>query len=47
MKTKYEIEIPSRFAERLLRLASETELPLTVIVEAVLKNYMERSKNNA
>lgn len=47
METKYEIEIPPHFTESLLRLASETELPLEDIVEAALKNYLERSHDNA
>lgn len=47
METKYEIEIPPHLTESLLRLASETELPLEDIVEAALKNYLERSKENA
>lgn len=47
METKYEIEIPPHLTESLLRLASETELPLEHIVEAALKNYLERSQDNA
>lgn len=47
METKYEIEIPPHLTESLLRLASETELPLEDIVEAALKNYWERSQDNA
>lgn len=47
METKYEIEIPPHLTESLLRLASETELPLEDIVETALRNYLERSKENA
>ena len=47
MRAKYEIEIPPQLMEPLLRLVSETELPLEDIVEAALKNYLERSQNNA
>ena len=47
MGTRYEIEIPPQFIEPLLRLASETELPLEGIVETALRNYMERSQDNA
>lgn len=47
METKYEVEIPPHLTESLLRLASETELPLEDIVEAALKNYLERSQDNA
>lgn len=47
METKYEIEIPPHLTESLLRLASETELPLEDIVETALKNYLERSQDNA
>lgn len=47
MGTKYEIEIPPHLTEPLLRLASETELPLEDIVETALRNYLERSKENA
>ena len=47
MGAKYEIEIPPQLTESLLRLVSETELPLEDIVEAALKNYLERSQNNA
>lgn len=47
MGTKYEIEIPLGLTEPLLRLASETELPLENIVETALRNYLERSQDNA
>lgn len=47
MGERIEIEIPPQLAEPLLRLASETELPLEDIVEAALKNYLERSQDNA
>ena len=47
MGERLEIEIPSQLTEPLLRLASETELPLEDIVEAALKNYLERSQDNA
>lgn len=47
MGMKCEIEIPPHLTESLLRLASETELPLEDIVEAALKNYLERSQDNA
>lgn len=47
METRYEIEILPQFIEPLLRLASETELPLEDIVEAALRNYLERSRDNA
>lgn len=47
MGTKCEIEIPPHLTESLLRLASETELPLEDIVETALRNYLERSKENA
>ena len=47
MGTRYEIEIPPGLTEALLRLASETELPLEDIVETALRNYMERSQDNA
>lgn len=47
METKYEVEILPHLTESLLRLASETELPLEDIVEAALKNYLERSQDNA
>lgn len=47
MGTKYEIEIPPGLTEPLLWLASETELPLEDIVETALRNYLERSKENA
>lgn len=46
MGTKCEIEIPPQLTEPLLRLASETDLPLEDIVEAALKNYLERSQDN-
>ena len=47
MGTKYEIEIPLHPTEPLLRLASETELPVEDIVETALRNYLERSQDNA
>lgn len=47
MGTKYEIKIPPQFIEPLLRLASETEMPLEEIVETALRNYLERSQDNA
>ena len=47
MGERLEIEIPSQLTEPLLRLASETELPLEDIVEAALRNYLERSQDNA
>lgn len=47
MGMKCEIEIPPQLTEPLLRLASETELPLEGIVETALRNYLERSQDNA
>lgn len=47
MGMKCEIEIPPHLTESLLRLASETELPLEDIVETALRNYLERSQDNA
>ena len=46
MGMKCEIEIPPQLTEPLLRLASETELPLEDIVETALRNYLERSQDN-
>lgn len=47
MGMKCEIEIPPQLTEPLLRLASETGLPLEDIVETALRNYLERSQDNA
>ena len=47
MGTKCEIEIPPHLTDLLLRLTSEKELPLEDIVEAALRNYLERSQDNA
>ena len=42
-----EIEIPPQLTEPLLQYASETELPVEDIVETALRNYLERSQDNA
>lgn len=47
MGERLEIEIPSQLIEPLLLYASETELPVEDIVETALKNYLERSQDNA
>ena len=47
MGTNYEIEIPPQLTEPLLRLASEKELAVEDIVETALRNYLERSQDNA
>lgn len=47
MDTKYEINIPSHLTEPLLQYAAETELSVEEIVEAAIKNYLERSHDNA
>ena len=47
MEEKYEIEIPQYLTEPLLRIAAETEQSLEDVVDAALRNYMERSRNNA
>ncbi|MBR2831324.1 MAG: CopG family transcriptional regulator [Oscillospiraceae bacterium] len=47
MGERLEIEIPSQLTEPLLLYASETELPVEDIVETALKNYLERSQDNA
>jgi hypothetical protein len=41
------IEIPLQFTEPLLQYASETELPVEDVVETALRNYLERSQDNA
>lgn len=47
METNYEIEVPPQFTEPLLQYASETELPVEDVVETALRNYLERSRDNA
>lgn len=47
MGERFEIEIPSQLTEPLLQYASETELPVEDIVENALRNYLERSQDNA
>ena len=47
MGERIEIEIPPRLTEPLFRMASEMELSLEEVVEAALKNYLERSQDNA
>lgn len=47
MGDRLEIEIPPQLAEPLLRYASDTELPVEDIVETALRNYLERSQDNA
>ena len=45
--TKHEIEIPSQLTEPFLQYAAETEFSVEEIVAAALKNYLERSHDNA
>ena len=47
MGERFEIEIPPQLTEPLLQYASETELPVEDIVENALRNYLERSQDNA
>lgn len=47
MGERLEIEIPPQLAEPLLQYASDTELPVEDIVETALRNYLERSQDNA
>lgn len=47
MEERFEIEIPTRFTEPLLRLAAETEKPLEDIVETALRNYLQGGQDNA
>lgn len=47
MGERLEIEIPPQLTEPLLQYASETELPVEDIVETALRNYLERSQDNA
>ena len=47
MGERLEIEIPPQLTEPLLQYASETELSVEDIVETALKNYLERSQDNA
>lgn len=47
MGERFEIVIPPQLTESLLQNASDTELPVEDIVETALKNYMERSQDNA
>ena len=47
MGERFEIVIPPQLTESLLQYASDTELPVEDIVETALKNYMERSQDNA
>ncbi len=47
MVERLEIEIPPQLTEPLLQYASETELPLEDVVETALRNYLERSQDNA
>ena len=41
------LEIPPQLIEPLLLYASETGLPVEDIVEAALRDYLERSQDNA
>ena len=47
MGERFEIEITPQLTEPLLQYASETELPVEDIVENALRNYLERSQDNA
>ena len=47
MEERLEIEIPPQLTEPLLQYASETELPVADVVETALRNYLERSQDNA
>ena len=47
MEERLEIEIPPQLIKPLLQYASETELPVEEIVETALRNYLERSQDNA
>ncbi len=47
MGERFEIEIPPKLVESLLQYASETELSVEDIVETALRNYLERSLDNA
>lgn len=47
MGDRLEIEIPPQLTEPILQYASDTELPVEDIVETALRNYLERSQDNA
>lgn len=47
MGERLEIEIPPQFTEPLLQYASSTEISVEDIVETALRNYLERSQDNA
>ena len=41
------IEIPQEYVEPLLRSAAETGLSIEEVVDSAIKNYLERSQDNA
>ena len=47
MEERLEIEIPPQLIKPLLQYASDTELSVEDIVETALRNYLERSQDNA
>ncbi len=47
METEYEIKIPLQLSDAIVQLAAETELSVEEIVEAAIKNYLERKQDNA
>ena len=47
MGERFEIEIPPQLTDPLLQYASEMELSVEDIVETALRNYLERSQDNA
>lgn len=47
MGERIEIEIPFKLAKQLLQYASQTELSVEDIVETALRDYLERSRDNA
>ena len=47
MGERLEIEIPPQLIKPLLQSASETARPVEDIVKTALRNYLERSQDNA
>ena len=47
MDNRIEVMIPKQYAELLLRVAAEREMPVEELLEQILRNYMERRDYNA